>query len=214
MKNIFFILFFILLMNTVIALDYPINKTILNITDCISIDNITVTPTLLMDNNEYILENCIYNYNNTWKCNCSIIILKTLINTINNYTFDIIYTTKYYISESHIYTSGGGGGGGAYYTTIIANNTINKTINITQNISDKNNDTINITQTVILNQPVQPVITIPIQPVAPINNTLSDKPSFIINNWPWLLGGIIMIVLIIIFIIVIRKENEPWWPTP
>ncbi len=72
--------------------------------------NVTVIP--YQDKDEFKLSNCeLLNYSNTtsnYKCNCSTVYFTPNINSVGNYTFDILY----YYQEEETTSSGGSSGNG------------------------------------------------------------------------------------------------------
>ena len=161
--QILFLLFF--LFPLVTALEYNVGK----INDCVTNLNINVTGTLTINENEYSLKDCNLLQSNYWSCSCSNpIILITLKNTINNYTFTITYTIQQVQKE--IKHSGGGSSGGGYYynPNITYNDSIFNNPTPILNTSDITYPFYNITneyKTVVMNVNPQPLD-------APINNVV------------------------------------------
>jgi hypothetical protein len=175
---------------------FLINSSIFNITDCYDIVTFKLISTSnTVTDNEYIISpNCVGNTTDGfWVCNCSDkFYVKTQLNTINNYTFKINYTTTYTSTGG----SSGFGGGVTYYkkSNITINTTPPKPI---------------ITPATIT--PTPPISTPTISPTIPVetidnntNNNNTSKPPVL----PIILIVIVLIILLLFIINKKRKQNK------
>lgn len=109
MKVRLFFLFFILTIGMVYAIEGGETTKIFE-SDCKGQIQVNVSGILNIDNEEFILRDCIKHTQSNWTCECPVIWMDTKINTINEYRFDISYQ---YERES-VPQSGGSGGGRRY----------------------------------------------------------------------------------------------------
>lgn len=118
---IFFI--FILVMSSVFA---TVGGDVIDIfyaENCVNDIKVQVNATLNIDEGEYWLLGCTQTAENQWICPCSTIQMETMVNAVNNYTFEIEY---FYETEQT--SSTGGGSRRTRYVYVIEEKNITKEI--------------------------------------------------------------------------------------
>jgi len=109
--KLFYFFFFLILSSTSVFSMYAGNtEQLISIDNCQGQIEVNVTGLYNIEQGEYELKYCIETLNNSWICDCPEILLVTQLNTINNYTFNIIYV-KEVITEDGGNTGGGGSSG-------------------------------------------------------------------------------------------------------
>jgi len=111
-KNLFFLFFLLVLVSFTYGLKAGSTETIYSISDCETV-NIEVFATEEITQGEYLIEDCVNSFNETWDCNCSgsfDIRVTTLANAYNNYEFLIKYNYQYEQTEVVVSSSSSGRG--------------------------------------------------------------------------------------------------------
>ncbi len=142
--KLFFLFFLFILISSTYGLQAGSKETLYVINDCEKV-TINVAGSQKIVEGEYIIENCVNTFNNTWDCNCSngfYINVTTLVNTYNTYEFDIKYSYLYEEEEVVVFSSSGGGS--SVNTRRYENDTF---INETEEEETEDEDTDEVTNT-------------------------------------------------------------------
>jgi len=107
LKRLMFLIILTLSVQIVTAIYGGESETIQHFDKCSSL-KISVTGALDINKTEYSFTNCSETTDNEWECNCFDgfdLIMETKINTINNYSIEIVYSYNEEVTEAT--TSGG-----------------------------------------------------------------------------------------------------------